>query len=135
MKNIAVLLVFLMFSNLVLFASTPLDSGTISGRVIDSKSNEALPYVNIIIKSQSGELITGGITDQNGIFEISKIKETLFIVSIQYIGYKTLNKEVNLSQGTNILDLGTLVLEEDNTALDEVTIIAETSSIQQKVDR
>ena len=135
MKNIAVLLVFLMFSNLVLFASTPLDSGTISGRVIDSKSNEALPYVNIIIKSQSGELITGGITDQNGIFEISKIKETLFIVSIQYIGYKTLNKEVNLSQGTNKLDLGTLVLEEDNTALDEVTIIAETSSIQQKVDR
>ncbi|MDC1265420.1 TonB-dependent receptor [Flavobacteriaceae bacterium] len=135
MKNIAVLLVFLMFSNLVLFASTPLDSGTISGRVIDSKSNEALPYVNIIIKSQSGELITGGITDQNGVFEISKIKETLFIVSIQYIGYKTLNKEVNLSQGTNKLDLGTLVLEEDNTALDEVTIIAETSSIQQKVDR
>ena len=135
MKNIAVLLIFLMFSNLALYADNSLDKSTISGRVIDSKSNEALPYVNIIIKSQSGELITGGITDQNGVFEISKIKETLFIVSIQYIGYKTLNKEVNLSQGTNILDLGTLVLEEDQTALDEVTIIAETSSIQQKVDR
>ena len=135
MKNIAVLLTFLMVSNLALYADNSLDKGTISGRVIDSKSNEALPYVNIIIKSQSGELITGAITDQDGVFEISNIKETTVIVSVQYIGYKTLNKEVTLSRGKNKLDLGTLVLEEDQTALDEVTIIAETSSIQQKVDR
>ena len=73
MKNIAVLLTFLMFSNLALYADNSLDKGTISGRVIDSKSNEALPYVNIIIKSQSGELITGAITDQDGVFEISNI--------------------------------------------------------------
>jgi len=135
MKNLAVLLTFLMVSNLALYAHNPLDSGTISGRVIDSKSNETLPYVNIIIKSPLGELITGGITDQDGVFEISNIKETTFIVSVQYIGYKTLNKEVTLNRGTKKLDLGTLVLEEDNTALDEVTVIAETSSIQQKVDR
>ena len=135
MKNIAVLLTFLMVSNLALYADNSLDKGTISGRVIDSKSNEALPYVNIIIKSQSGEIITGAITDQDGVFEISNIKETTVIVSVQYIGYKTLNKEVTLSRGKNKLDLGTLVLEEDQTALDEVTIIAETSSIQQKVDR
>jgi len=40
-----------------------------------------------------------------------------------------------MDKGTNKIDLGTLMLEEDNTALDEVTVIAETSSIQQKVDR
>ena len=135
MKNIAVLLTFLMFSHLALFAHNILDESSISGRVIDSKSTEPLAFVNIIIKSQSGELITGVITDQDGVFEISNIKETTFIVSIQYIGYKTINKEVTLNRDTKTLDLGTIVIEEDNTALDEVTIIAETSSIQQKVDR
>ena len=135
MKNIAVLLTFLMFSHLTLFADNILDGGSVSGHVIDSKSNLALPYVNIIIKSPSGELLTGGITDQDGVFKISNIQETTFIVSVQYIGYKTLNKEVTLNRGIKTLDLGTLVIEEDNTALDEVTIIAETSSIQQKVDR
>ena len=135
MKNIAVLLTFLMFSHLALFAHNILDEGSISGRVIDSKSTEPLAFVNIIIKSQSGELITGVITDQDGVFEISNIKETAFVVSIQYIGYKTINKEVTLNRDTKTLDLGTIVIEEDNTALDEVTIIAETSSIQQKVDR
>ena len=54
MKNLAVLLTFLMFSHLALFAHNTLDGGTVSGRVIDSKSNEALPYVNIIIKSPLG---------------------------------------------------------------------------------
>jgi len=135
MKNLIVLLTFLMFSNLVLFANNSLDGGTITGRIIDSKSNETIPYVNIILKSQSGDIITGTITDKDGVFKISNIKETTFIVSIQYIGYKTINKEIILDVDTNKLNLGTLILEEDNTALDEVTVIAETSSIQQKVDR
>ena len=118
MKNLIVLLTFLMFSNLVLFANNSLDGGTITGRIIDSKSNETIPYVNIILKSQSGDIITGTITDKDGVFKISNIKETTFIVSIQYIGYKTINKEIILDVDTNKLNLGTLILEEDNTALD-----------------
>ena len=135
MKKIAVLLTLFVFLNPALYASNPIDGGEISGRVIDSKLNQALPYVNIIIKSTSGTIITGGITDEEGYFKIANIKENAFTVSVQYIGYKTLDREITMDKGTNKIDLGTLMLEEDNTALDEVTVIAETSSIQQKVDR
>lgn len=135
MKKIAVLLTLFVFLNPALYASNPIDGGEISGRVIDSKLKQALPYVNIILKSTSGTIITGGITDEEGYFKINNIKENAFIVSIQYIGFKTLDREITMNKGTNKIDLGTLELEEDNTALDEVTVIAETSSIQQKVDR
>ena len=135
MKKIAVLLTLLVFSTTAISATNTLDGGTISGRVIDSKLKQALPYVNIILKSTSGTIIPGGITDEEGYFEINNIKENAFIVSIQYIGFKTLDREITMDKGTNKIDLGTLMLEEDNTALDEVTVIAETSSIQQKVDR
>ena len=135
MKKIAVLLTMFVFLNPALYASNPVDGGEISGHVIDSKLNQALPYVNIIIKSTSGTIITGGITDEEGYFKITNIKENAFIVSIQYIGYKTLDRQITMDKGTNKIDLGTLMLEEDNTALEEVTVIAETSSIQQKVDR
>lgn len=135
MKKIAVLLTLLVFSTTAISATNTLDGGTISGRVIDSKLKQALPYVNIILKSTSGTIITGGITDEEGYFEINNIKENAFIVSIQYIGFKTLDREITMDKSTNKIDLGTLMLEEDNTALDEVTVIAETSSIQQKVDR
>ena len=135
MKKIAVLLTLFVFLNPALYASNPIDGGEISGRVIDSKLNQALPYVNIILKSTSGTIITGGITDEEGYFKIKNIKESAFTVSIQYIGYKTLDRKITINKSTNRIDLGTLALEEDNTTLDEVTVIAETSSIQQKVDR
>ena len=135
MKKIAVLLTLFVFLNPTLYAINSIGGGEISGHVIDSKLKQALPYVNIIIKSTSGAIITGGITDEEGYFKISNIKENAFIVSIQYIGYKTLDRKITMDKGTNKIDLGTLMLEEDNTALEEVTVIAETSSIQQKVDR
>ena len=134
MKKIAVFFTMFLFLNSALYAFAPL-YGEISGRVIDSKLNTALPYVNIIIKSVSGDIITGGITDENGYFKITKIKENKVFVSIQYIGYTTLNRELTLDKETRKIDLGTLILEEDNSSLDEVTVIAETTSIQQKVDR
>ena len=134
MKKIAVFFTIFLFLNSTLYAFAPL-YGEISGRVIDSKLNTALPYVNIIVKSVSGDIITGGITDENGYFKISKIKENKIFVSIQYIGYTTLNRELTLDKETRKIDLGTLILEEDNSSLDEVTVIAETTSIQQKVDR
>ena len=99
MKNIVILLAILVFSSQTLSATNNFVDGSISGRVIDSKSNEPLPYVNIIVKSISEEIITGSITDDEGVFDISNINDTTFIVSVQYIGYKTLNKEVTLSRG------------------------------------
>jgi len=109
--------------------------GTISGKVLDAILKEPLPYVNVIIKNTSGEIITGGITLDEGTFEIKKIIEGNIIVSVQYIGYKTYNKEVNFGKGNYKVNLGNILLEEDVEGLDEVTVIAEVSTIQQKVDR
>ena len=67
-------------------------TGTITGIVYDANLKQPLPYVNIIISNTNGETLTGGITNENGAFEIKKIGEGNIIVSIQYIGYKTINQ-------------------------------------------
>jgi hypothetical protein len=41
----------------------------ISGKIIDKKTNEPLPYVNIVIKENS-KVVTGGITSDKGTFQI-----------------------------------------------------------------
>ncbi|WP_339894857.1 TonB-dependent receptor [uncultured Algibacter sp.] len=110
-------------------------TGTISGKVLDATLKEPLPYVNIIIKNTSGKILTGGITLDDGTFEIKKIIEGNIIVSVQYIGYKTYNKEVNIGKGNYKVNLGNIFLEEKVEDLDEITVIAEVSTIQQKVDR
>ncbi len=109
--------------------------GLVSGRIIDASLNQPLPYVNVIIKNTSNETITGGITKDDGTFEIDKIPLGKVIVSIQYIGFKTVSKTVEISKDNYEIRLGDILLEEDIASLDEVTVVAEVSTIQQKVDR
>ena len=117
------------------FANNELKNGSVSGVVIDAGLNQPLPYVNVIIKNASNETVTGGITSENGTFTIDKIPEGKISVVIQYIGYKTVTKTVDLGNPTYDVNLGNILLEEDIASLDEVTVVAEVSTIQQKVDR
>ena len=135
MGKITILITILLFLNPTYNIVAQTEEGIINGRVIDSKLGEPLAYVNLSIQSISGEFLTGDYTNEEGYFEISNIKENTFIVSIQYIGYTTLEIKVVMNQDTKKVNLGILNLEQNNTALEEVTIIAETSSIQQKADR
>ena len=109
--------------------------GTITGKVIDATLSEPLPYVTIVVKNTNGETITGSITDDNGEFKINDLPDGKMNVSVQFIGYKTQTKEINITSDTKNINLGTFVLEEEATGLDEVTVVAEVSTIEQKIDR
>ncbi|PWH82848.1 TonB-dependent receptor [Algibacter marinivivus] len=110
-------------------------TGTISGKVLDANLKQPLPYVNVIIKNTAGKTLTGGITLDDGSFTISKVEEGNVVVSIQYIGYKTADKNVSIGKGNYKVNLGNIFLEEEAEGLDAVTVVAEVSTIQQKVDR
>ena len=133
------LLMLIMVSSTILSAqpnsNSDIKSGSISGRVIDAELNEPLPYVNIVIKDVANKIITGGITNSDGTFGIENIPEGTVIVSIQFVGFKTIDKNVTLGKGNYKVNLGDIKLEEESTGLDEVTIVADVSTIQQKVDR
>ncbi|MCF1421320.1 TonB-dependent receptor domain-containing protein [Mangrovimonas futianensis] len=109
--------------------------GLITGKVLDSKLQQPLPYVTIVVKNKSGVTITGGITDDNGDFKITSVPDGDLVVSVQYIGYKTVSRNITIDKNNKNIELGNILLEEEATSLNEVTIVAETSTIEQKVDR
>ena len=109
------------------------NSGSISGKVIDQKTNEPLPYVTIVVKNK-GATVTGGITDDKGEFEVSKLAPQNYTVEIQFIGYKTVVKQVNLTESKKV-ELGTIIITEDVQQLEGVEVVAEQSQMVQKIDR
>lgn len=134
------LILFVLLFSAMSYAGTNPDpdseiKGKITGTVIDKNLQEPIPYVTVAVKTLTGEIITGGVTDENGQFTIEDIPEGKSSVSIQYIGYKTYTTEIEIQRGNRNVDLGRIALEEDIAALDEVTVVAETSTIQQKLDR
>ena len=109
------------------------NNGTISGKVIDKKTSEPLPYVNIVVK-ENNKVITGGITSDKGTFQIKNLALKDYVVEIQFIGYKTISKSAKLTENSTI-NLNTIAIEEDAIQLKGVEIVSERSTIEQKIDR
>ena len=132
------LLLCALFLSVVSHATTtPIEvkPGKITGTVIDKVLQEPIPYVSVVVKTTGGDIITGGVTDDNGKFTIGDIPEGKSMVSIQFIGYTTYETPIEISSKGNKVDLGNIYLEENVAALDEVTVVAERTTIQQKLDR
>ena len=132
------LIVVLLLLSFTVFAETEVTatvkSGSLTGVILDQKTNEPLPYVNVVIRDANQKILTGGITDENGKFIIRKIPEGKNIVEIQFMGYKPYRIQLDFSK-TLAHKLGTVHLEEDTEILGEVTVRAELSTITQKIDR
>lgn len=105
----------------------------ISGKVIDKDTKEPLVYATVAFFSRAeNKIITGGITDDNGNFNI-KVKSGTYDISIEYISFKTQTIEnKNVSADEN---LGTIALELDFASLGEVEIIAERTTVEIKLDK
>ncbi|WP_025741969.1 outer membrane beta-barrel protein [Aquimarina pacifica] len=111
-------------------------SGSITGVVIDKSNKNPISDATIILKSKTKkEIIKGGITNEMGIFKLTNIKEGVFILEIQLIGYATFERTITLSRKQNHFDVGIVSLGEEALTLEGVTIISEQSSIEQKTDR
>jgi len=80
-----VIRVILFFLPIFLFSQ---NFGTISGKIIDAKSSEPLPGVNILVKGT----YYGTATGANGQFRITNIATGSYDVEISMIGYKVILK-------------------------------------------
>lgn len=109
--------------------------GTISGVVLDKTLQAPIPFVTVVVKTLSGEVVTGAITNDVGVFEIADIPKGKSMVYIQFIGYKTHATQIEVTQEHKYIQLGTILLEEDVAALEEVVVVAERTTIEQKIDR
>ncbi|WP_417291105.1 TonB-dependent receptor domain-containing protein [Corallibacter sp.] len=106
---------------------------TISGIVYDKETKQPLEYATVsFFNKAENRIATGGITDENGKFNISVTSGT-YNVSIEFIGFEkiTLNNQ-NLTTDKN---LGSIGLSAGSEALDEVEIIAETTTVDIKLDK
>ncbi|MDT0688448.1 TonB-dependent receptor [Salegentibacter sp. F188] len=109
--------------------------GRISGAIIDRDLQEPIPYATVIINDMEGNLVTGITTGDDGSFTIEKIEEGTYELIAQFIGYKTFSREITISSKQRILDIGIIPLEAEVAQLNDVTVVAERTTIEQRIDR
>ena len=136
MTKYTVFMTIFMLSFVNIYAQTPSISTsaqvTITGKIVDNKTNEPLEYATVVLKDVKTQKISGGITDEKGVFDIKTPKGT-YNISFEFLSFKTVtiaNKIIDSS-----VDFGTIKLTENSNTLDEVVIVAEKTTVDIRLDK
>ena len=106
----------------------------LTGKIVDKNDMTPLEYATVALYSQSPrKLITGVITNTNGVFSFDKIKRGTYSIEISFIGYEP-KKIENIVFSGDKKDLGILKLALGN-ALNEVVIKSERAAVVSKIDK
>lgn len=109
----------------------------ITGKIIEDKTEEAIPYATVAIYNKiDSSVITGTISDEHGQFTLEKISLGDYYLKISFMGYQDyiLNNLV-LTENIKIVDLGTITLKPSLEELEAVQVKAKVSSIKNTVDK
>ena len=99
------------------------DTFQVVGVLRDAKTGEFMPYVNVaVLDSIDSELVKGGISNMDGVFELNGVPQGSFVLRVSAIGYESYMHPFKVTNNTN---LGTLRINPGVTSLGEVTVAAE----------
>src|SRR6187401_1004499 len=103
-KNIAIIL--LLFCT-VISAFCQTKKVTLSGIVKDQSSKQPLPYVNVILTTESDSVfVVGTVTTEAGQFTLTGVAPGTYVLSATYIGFEEYKQPVLVGRLSEFLDLG-----------------------------
>jgi hypothetical protein len=107
----------------------------ISGKVVDQKGL-AVAYANVaLISVQTGGLVDGAVSDEEGNFLIESAKTSSVKLVISSIGFKQFESESFELTPSLDKNMGTLTIEDEMTGLEEVTVKATRPEIIIEADK
>lgn len=134
MKRFSVVMV-LMAILITLKAQQP--GNSITGKVVDSSSRLPMEYatVTVFIKGNPKPL-TGTVTDKTGNFSINKLKNGVYNLLFEFIGYKPYNLyDVLLDKYNVIRDVKNILLPRQKNTLQTVSVFGSNSLVENKIDK
>ncbi len=113
------------FLTMILFFSvyTVLAQNTITGKIVDAKTDKPVSYVNIFLLRQSDSvLVANAPAGDNGDFKLVSVPNGSYRLVTSFIGYETLTQSVEVNKDIN---LGTLKITPGATTIGEVVVKGE----------
>lgn len=106
----------------------------IKGTVVDANSEQPLEFVSVLLRGMVDDSpFKGGTTAEDGTFIIAT-DSLMFNVEVRFMGFNSVFFD-SLSASSSAIDLGLIKLELIDQSLDEVTVTAEKSTTQFRLDK
>jgi hypothetical protein len=122
-RHFLVLAIFVYLLGMSTLAAQPNQSALLRGTITNQKG-EPVPYANVALLSPEGVLLEGAVTDEAGNFSISTTKTARVKLVVSSLGYISFTSEEFELQAGLQKDFGKIILADEVTGLDEVTVKA-----------
>jgi len=130
MKKTILILLALLFSAQISFAAI-----TIKGRVYDNSTGHPMEYATVRACTLPDKtFVAGCVTDPTGHFTM-ELEKGRYELEVQYMGFITTHKAVNLDGTKSTVDVGRINLSPDSRMLNEVNVVAEKSTYEMTLDK
>jgi len=115
----------------------PQGEGTIEGLVIDKNTGDFVEYANIVILTMhNSEMITGTVTNENGVFMLSKIPFGFYKMTIDFIGYNRITIDsIKVTPRSQAIVIPDVYLKQSASQLEGYEIIADKTAFEYKIDK
>ena len=132
-SSIRILLIFLLSH---IFGTSLLSQSVVKGSVTD-ESGSTPEYANILLlQSSDSNLVKGAILSKEGTYYFEQINPGTYLVSTSMIGYQPAFSELlTIRPGRNVIQVPNIIVAEDITRLEEVTVRKKKPLYVQKIDR
>ena len=108
---------------------------TVTGRVLDSESAEALSYSTVqIMKNDSTSMVGGAVTNVNGYYTVKNIPPGQYVMKVSYIGYHNFFRQLEVKDGATEVNGGTVLLTPNSVMLQEAVITGTLRQVEVKED-
>ncbi|MGN7887587.1 TonB-dependent receptor [Dyadobacter sp. 22481] len=117
-----------------LYAQKITPAGEISGTVLDSASRKPLRMASVsLLHARDSAYVSATTTGGEGNFHFRKVAPGSYRLLITFVGYKNLSLSINVNRDVPA-NLGTLLMAEQGTQLNEVVIKQERAPVTIKQD-
>ncbi|MDO8953155.1 MAG: outer membrane beta-barrel family protein [Draconibacterium sp.] len=111
--------------------------GAIKGVIVDKATGQAMEYANIAIYNKADSmLVTGGITKNNGEFEISGMPLGEYYLEAHFIGFvKSKVTNIVIDKENPLFNSGSIKLSPSAIEIGSVDVVADKAAVEYKLDK
>lgn len=134
--NILAITLILAFELTGLANNTPKEKFSIKGKIVDITTKKPLEYATIkLLSTKDSSMITGTISDINGNFTLKHNQAGNYLLSVNFMGYKTGYKSISLQSGQSNVDIEQIEIEPSSKQLAEVVVQANEYAVDYHIDK
>lgn len=111
-------------------------SNTVSGQLSDASTQTPLAYASVAVYTvPDSTLLTGVITNAEGVFSIEGLPKGDYILHFSFVGYQPKQVELLIGELNTYFDVGTIALAAVTSQLDEVIVEGQKEIVSSGLDQ